>query len=231
MYVATPDGQLLAGGYNCVETLPQFRALLKKALGDYKPAKVAVIRPGKSSPFVKPPEGGLVVNVYAKVLGNYKESDYKESPTYVLRYLKAYQSSIGRDHLWVWKEEHEALARGIVPDSVKRRIARCHLDDSTVGSFPGWKRQEVKKVELTLRDGRLTGSVLVETADRKRGYDAEVQVLQRRFPSPTSQAAPPQFGQPPLAVADGRPPIPLPPPLRPPQDLFDVPLAHLQQVP
>src|SRR5262249_13447408 len=76
MYVATPDGKLLTGGYNCVETLPQFRALLKKALGDYKPAKVAVIRPGKSSPFVKPPEGGLVVNVYAKVLGNYKESDY-----------------------------------------------------------------------------------------------------------------------------------------------------------
>ena len=174
MYVATPDGKLLAGGYNCVETLPQFRALLKKALVDYKPAKVAVIQPSKSSPFVKPPEGGLVVNVYAKVLGSYKEADYSESPKYVLQYLKAYQSSIGRDHLWVWKEEHEALARGIVPDSLKRRIARCHLDDSTVGSFPGWKRQEVKKVELPLRNGRLTGSVLVETADRKRGYDAEV---------------------------------------------------------
>jgi len=174
MYVATPDGKLLAGGYNCVETLPQFRALLKKALGDYKPAKVAVIEPSKSSPFVKPPEGGLVVNVYSKVLGSYKEADYKESPKYVLQYLKAYQSSIGRDHLWIWKEEHEALVRGIVPDSLKRRIARCHLDDSTVGSFPGWKLQEVMKVNLTLRDGRLTGAVLVETADRKRGYDAEV---------------------------------------------------------
>ena len=89
MYVATPDGQLLAGGYNCVETLPQFRALLKKALGDYKPAKVAVIEPSRASPFVKPPEGGLVVNVYAKVLGSYKEADYKESPKYVLQYLKA----------------------------------------------------------------------------------------------------------------------------------------------
>src|SRR5262245_62491139 len=127
MYVATPGGELLAGGYNCVETLPQFRALLKKALGDYKPAKVAVIKPDKASPFVKPPEGGLVVDVYAKVLGSYEEADDKESPAYVLQNLKAYQGSIGRDHLWIWKDEHEALLRGIVPESLKLRIARCHL--------------------------------------------------------------------------------------------------------
>src|SRR5262245_53422228 len=119
MYVATPDGQLLAGGYNCVETLPQFRALLRKALADYQPAKVAVIKPDKSSPFVKPPDGGLVVNVYAKVLGSYQEADYKESPAYVLQNLKAYQSSIGRDHLWIWRDEHEALVRSIVPESLK----------------------------------------------------------------------------------------------------------------
>jgi hypothetical protein len=159
-----------------VETLPQFRALLKKARGDFKPAKVAVIEPDKSySPFtVKPPEGGLVVNVYAKVLGNYTEADYKESPKYVLENLKTYQSSIGRDHLWIWKEEHQALVQGIIPESLKRRIARCHLDDSTVGGFPGWNLRELKRVEITLTEGRLSGSVLLETPDRKRGYDAEV---------------------------------------------------------
>ena len=174
MYVATPDGKLLAGGYNCVESLPQFRRLLKKALGDYKPAKVAVIKNDKASPFVEPPEGGLVVNVYAKVLGRYEEADYRESPAYVLQNLKAYQGSTGRDHLWIWKDEHEALVRGIVAESLKWRIARCHLDDSTVGSFPGWQLQEVKKIDLTLHQGRLTGSVLMQTAERKRGYKAEV---------------------------------------------------------
>src|SRR5262245_24940521 len=151
MYVATPDGELLAGGYNCVETLPQFRALLERALVNYKPAKVAVIKPDRSSPFVQSPEGGLVVNVYAKVLGSYTEADYKESPAYVLENLKTYQSSIGRDHLWIWKDEHEALVRGIVPESLKLRIARCHLADSTIGSFPGWQFQDVKNVDLTLR--------------------------------------------------------------------------------
>src|SRR5262249_27839967 len=59
-------------------------------------------------------------------------------------------------------------------ESLKRRIARCHLDDSTVGSFPGWQLQEVKKIDLTLHQGRLTGSVQLETAERKRGYKANV---------------------------------------------------------
>src|SRR5262249_10846011 len=122
MYVATPDGKLLAGGYNFVGNLPQFLALPKKALPDYVPGKVAVSEPDKASPFVEPAEGGLVVNVYAKVLGRYEDADYKESPAYVLQNLKAYQGSIGRDHLWIWKDEHEALVRGIVPESLKWRI-------------------------------------------------------------------------------------------------------------
>jgi hypothetical protein len=187
-YVGTPDGKPLASSYKKGEedsnkawvaagnTVEDWRKRLRIVLADFKPAQVTVIEPSKSySPFrVKPPKGGLVVNVYAKVLGSYQESDYKESPAYVLQYLKAYQSSIGRDHLWIWKDEHKALVRGVLPESLKRRIARYHLDDNTVGGFPGWRLQEVKKVDLTLHQGRLTGSVLLETAEGKRGYEAEV---------------------------------------------------------
>src|SRR5262249_39428379 len=53
-------------------------------------------------------------------------------------------------------------------------------------------------------------------------------VLQRRFLFLTSRR--PQFGEPPLAMAGRRPAVALAAPGRPPQDLVDVPDAHVQQM-
>src|SRR5690606_4604585 len=55
-------------------------------------------------------------------------------------------------------------------------------------------------------------------------------VLQRRLSRPTFCAAPPEYGEPPLAVAGGGPAVPLAAPGRPPQDLADVLHPRLQQM-
>jgi hypothetical protein len=46
---------------------------------------------------------------------------------------------------------------------------------TTAASAPtGWSETEITKVDLKLQDGRLTGSVHLETKDGGRGYEAEV---------------------------------------------------------
>jgi hypothetical protein len=104
--------------------------------------------------------------VTCKVLGGYEKAEnvYKE----------AAQSSLGRDHLWIRRDEHEALARGELPASLGRRLTRFHLVDSTRGSPSVWKAEEVKKVDLALKDGRIQGAVHLETESGDRGYTAVV---------------------------------------------------------
>src|SRR5689334_1726459 len=81
---------------------------------------------------------------------------------------------LGRDHLWLRKDEAEALGRGVLPDSVARRLARFHLVDNTRGEPPMWRDDEVKELRLTLRDGKLSGSVRLETKGGDRGDRAEL---------------------------------------------------------
>jgi len=87
---------------------------------------------------------------------------------------KAWKSSLGREHLWVRKDEAEALARGKLPRSLKLRIVRYHLVDNTRGTPTGWTEQEIKKLDLKLKGGRLTGSARLETKDGRRGYQADL---------------------------------------------------------
>jgi hypothetical protein len=85
-----------------------------------------------------------------------------------------HRNALGRDHLWLRQDEAEALARGALPESVQRRIARFHLIDNTRGEPPMWREDEVKKLEMALRDGRLAGSVHLETKAGDRGYRADL---------------------------------------------------------
>jgi hypothetical protein len=112
-----------------------------------------------------PPEGGLVVDVVVKVLGGYDPGDPK---------TKRYRESLGRDHLWLRKDEAEALAKGMVPESVLRRLARYHLVDNTRGEPPMWRDDEVKKLDAKLQGGRITGTIHLETKSGERGYQADL---------------------------------------------------------
>jgi hypothetical protein len=111
------------------------------------------------------PEGGLILDVTAKVLGGFDVNDPK---------TKRYRESIGRDHLWLRKDEADALAKGTLPASVTDRLARYHLIDNTRGEPPMWRSDEVKKLDLTLKDGKLSGTIHVETKSGDRGYQANL---------------------------------------------------------
>ena len=162
LYLATASGKLL--GFNNNRGGDRIRRMMKKALDGFEAPAAAVIKRSKVDARYnpKPPEGGLVVRVQTKVLGGYEKTED--------RWRKIFQNALSRDNLWVTKEEHEALAAGKVPSALQKRIARYHLVDNTRGEPPMWKADEVRSIEFSLEDGRLSGSVHLETASGKRGY-------------------------------------------------------------
>ncbi|MEM7010921.1 MAG: hypothetical protein AAF585_05495, partial [Verrucomicrobiota bacterium] len=125
-YAASNTGELFF--YNNNRNPDRLASLLKKALADHD-SQVVDAAPRMDSfdqrynP--RPPEDGLVVRVQAKVMGGYPETDDE--------FRKIFNSSLSRDNLWISRTEHEALARGEVPESLQLRIARFHLVDNTRG--------------------------------------------------------------------------------------------------
>jgi hypothetical protein len=170
-YAFTPDGRLI--GFNNNRSVDRIQRLLKKAIEQYPaggstPAESTLIDAAHKAGGLDRTlqEGTVVVAVSAKVLSPPDESANKDA--------KMFQESLGEDHLWIRKDEAESLARAELPDSLKRRIALYHLNDFTRGEPNLWRGDEAKKVEMSLRDGKLTGIVHLETADGRRGYEAEL---------------------------------------------------------
>jgi hypothetical protein len=165
VYLCTPEGKLL--GFRNTADADSVRRLLTTALMRFDPDRVKKLESSKHDlPLPEPPEGGLVVDVTTKVLLEPTPETDERS--------KRYLSSLGRDHLWIRKDEAQALARGELPESIKYRLARYHLIDNTRGEPPLWRRDEIKKLELTLKDGRLQGTVHLETNSGQRGYHAQL---------------------------------------------------------
>ena len=166
LYAADASGRFL--GFNNNRTPTRVLGMMRSALQKHRPVKVAAIAKGtpdaRYNP--KPPKGGLVVRVTSKVLGGYEEPDNE--------FRRIYQASLGRDNLWIRADEHAALAKGQLPQSLLKRIARFHLVDNTRGEPPMWEPNEIKKLEGTLRNGRLRATVHLRTAKGDRGYEAEL---------------------------------------------------------
>ena len=160
LYIATADGSLL--GFNNHRGPDRIRKLLKQSLLEFQPGVATSIERGPVDPrFARtPPRGGLVVRVNAKVLGGYEHTDDE--------WRRIFQSALSRDNLWIRRDEHEAVVRGELPESLKRRIARFHLVDNTRGEPPMWEGDEICKLDLRLVGGRLTGSVELATKSRRR---------------------------------------------------------------
>ena len=168
-YVATAEGQLL--GFNNNRGSERVLGLLERSLNEFRPggqglAALKALTATDPRYARQPPEGGLVVRVMSKVLGGYDEPDRERE--------EIFQSAIGRDNLWIRGDEHQALVEGRVPDSLATRIARFHLIDNTRGEPPMWAVKDIRRLELTLNEGRLRGSLLLETSDGRRGYEAEL---------------------------------------------------------
>jgi hypothetical protein len=166
LYLATPDGKLL--GFTNNRSQEWVREMLKKGLAKFEPGEAALLENKNPDPNFnyRLPEGGLVVTVTSKVLSGYQAAVNAE--------VGFFQNSIGRDVLWVRKEEHQALVRGELMDSLKRRLAMYNLIDNTRGEPHPWTAEEIKKLDLTLKNGVISGNVHLSNETGSRSYTCEV---------------------------------------------------------
>ena len=171
-YVCDSNGKLYA--YNNNRGPDRILEEMKKALASFKADKIdsKAIKEEKKDPRFNftAPENGLVLRVHSKVLDGYTPND---------DWRDVFQRSIGRDNAWFTFEEQKQLAKvirngGDIPTKLAMRIARFHLIDNTRGEPPKWKPEEIKNLSMSIsKQGVVTGSAHLETADGKRGYETK----------------------------------------------------------
>lgn len=199
IYVFTADGELL-GFKNAGQNVEVMKQVFADALAKFrklppertKPGAVTVPAHGKlDANYTRtPPEGGLILRANARILD-------KKDGTFVkgtCEFVGGDRAS--RDFLWLTKDEVKALAPtkaevGFtypVPPKVAERIARYHLIDNTRGEPDFWKRNQVRKNEMTLTvvkveeanavELRLDGAAALATdadlAKADRGYEVKL---------------------------------------------------------
>src|SRR5262249_176870 len=181
-YCFTADGKVLGG--QTLRFEKSWQEQMKAALKDFdehkkNPKGVAAWEVPKTTAVSgrTVPDGALVVRVSKKVIGGYQKRPGDRCETYggveIAEVVeKLYQRSTGYDNLWIREDEAEALAKGRLLEGLKIRIAR-HLYDNTrsQGMYAFWPRNHVKKVEMTLAGGEITGSVHLESPAGDRGYE------------------------------------------------------------
>ena len=167
VYVFTTSGQPLA--FRSTQDPSSLKKMLVSALkkAQSSPPSSASIDLDADADFAPaPPAEVAVLDVISKVLGGYGEpSDYRE---------RILQSAHGRDRCWIRHDEVESLSEDIVPCSLLARMARFHLVDNTRGEPPMWRADQIRAAEATLHDGRFAGSVRIETARGRRGFEASL---------------------------------------------------------
>ena len=198
IYCFTASGKLLA--YKNHQDPDVMRSVAEQALAEFKnlpaeerePGAVKVPDADKPDPRYHraPPPGGLVVNVYTRILDHDDKGEFCKGSC-----KTAGGDQSARDHLWLTKAEWQGLVpkdaktgdHFPMPAAIARRVARFHTVDNTRGEPPFWSDQEVRKSEMTwtVEEAtpakvrlRLDGSVLVatdaDTQKAKRGYDAKL---------------------------------------------------------
>ncbi len=168
-YVFTAGGRLFSFDNHATEGLERLKANLHDALRRFSasddPAPAARAQDPAYDRTMPP--GTVVVDVTMKILGGYKEGQ-EES-------LRQFQGILGRERLWIRKDEAEALAQGRFPESLKRRIVLAHLYDNTRGQHNAWwKEEEVRKLDLALSGGRLSGTVELKSGTDRRACRVDV---------------------------------------------------------
>src|SRR5262245_20137080 len=198
IYCFTADGKLLT--YKNAGQAPEvMRDTLRLGLREWaklpaersKPGAIKVEDPDKTDKSYTrtPPAGGLVVNVYTRILDRDK-GELCKGTTKTLG-----GDAAARDHLWLTEAEWKSLVpadpkkgdKSPLPMKVAERVLRFHLTDNTRGEPPMWRAEDVRSQELTLTVEevtstairlRLDGSALLATnADATkadRGFDVRL---------------------------------------------------------
>jgi hypothetical protein len=170
MAVFTAGGRMLGtgGGYQAApnikmlkEAVRKYRPEEKVDIGDPAAAVDAKKLPAGWSPYLprvvpRPAKGGLVLYVTWKAL------DLPPRPAVLPKGYRLADYQLERkmllvDRVWASKAEADALAEGKFPVKMKKRLA-VH-----VGFV---MNRKVRSVDLALRKGRLSGSVLLEGGER-----------------------------------------------------------------
>ena len=154
VFAFDPSGKRLfqrLGGEIYQKYVPALQAVIK----DYRPAKADAknVPTGdeRDEHFYPVPADVVVVHVTSRMVSGGKGWPGPER--------------WGRDNAWIRKDEVAALAKGRLPDSLQKRIARFHLINTTGGHLTAgamWKPEHVKRLDMRLADGRLTGVVDLE---------------------------------------------------------------------
>jgi hypothetical protein len=196
IYVFTASGKLLAFRNNHDPAV--MRGMMQQALKAWNKLPASERDPGAvkvddakkvDAGFQrKLPEGGIVVNVFTRILDMSPKGDYCHA---TCEFTGGERSA--HDRLWLTREDWLALipkdakpgVKIAVPERIVRRIARFHLVDDTRGEPPHWENKEIRQAELTLEvtkvdagkiEMKLTGRFLLTTdadADKaERGFDA-----------------------------------------------------------
>jgi hypothetical protein len=187
MCVFTAGGQMLGtgGGYQAAPNIKMLRDALRK----YRPeAKVEIGEPDAAidpkelpngwRPYLplvvpRPARDGLILYVTSQAL------DVPELPAALpqgssLADYQLHRKMVLADRIWASKAEADTLAAGAIPEKLKQRVA-IH-----VGFVMSSK---VKSVDLTLREGRLEGSFLLDNGEgcAALGFVAATDGKLRRF--------------------------------------------------
>jgi hypothetical protein len=199
IYCLTASGKLLSfknAGQSPEETRNALRNALVQWRGlpdaERQPGAVHVPDAATDARFVhSPPAGGLILNVYTRLLDHDGQGDLCTSRVRVNGALREAQ----RDHLWLTEAEWKALIpaqpkagdRFAVPDAIAKRILRFHLADSTPGEPRAWAAENIQSGSLNMIVDksdpaklrlRIEGSVLLASgplaAAAERGYDAQL---------------------------------------------------------
>jgi hypothetical protein len=199
IYMLTAAGKLLA--YKNAGQAPDvMRETLRQGLAAWQKLPASERRPGavqvekipKLDPRYsrRPPAGGLIVDVYTRILEHDAKGGLCRGTCDV-----AGGDHAARDHLWLTEEEWKGLLpaeakegdRFAVPARVAERILRFHLVDNTRGEPPTWAHKDIRSSDLTLTVEeaagtalrlRLDGSALLATdadpARADRGYEVKL---------------------------------------------------------
>ena len=198
LYCFAADGTPLAYK-NAGQDAGVMKQVLREALAKFerlpeskrKAGAVKVVEQGRLDARYSrtPPEGGLIVKAFTRIL-DYKDDAYCKGECKTTGGDKA-----ARDHLWLTADEVKSLVpekaevgfQYALPAKVAERLVRFHLVDNTRGEPNLWSKQEVREKRFTLTvtsatadaiELRLEGEAVMATdADldkADRGYEARL---------------------------------------------------------
>lgn len=199
IYCFTAAGKLLA--YKNAGQAPDvMRDVLRAGLtkwkrlpeSERKPGAISVEDAGRiDSRFTRTPSaGGLIVNVFTRLLDRDANGEFCKANC-----KTGSGDEASRDHLWITAAEWQSLVpagaksgdKFPMPARIAERILRFHLLDNTRGEPPMWRREDIRRHEMTLTVEettsirvrlRLDGTALLATAadpaEADRGYDVRL---------------------------------------------------------